>query len=130
MTVIADLPSANLAIAKAYPALVAALPDAADQQLLDRIVSMVVLPEKLSALFEFGYARADLLPAELKALVADVGSYATLNGFHGLGDDNRGAGMQMVLRGEWTFKEIAPPAPAQAYAVPEPVDDLSLGGFS
>ena len=126
MPMITDLPAAMLAVTKAYAPMAACLTEEADLQALDRIAAMLVAPEKVSMFFELGHARSDMLSAELRAVVADLGRYATMNSFYGLAAESRGQLMEMVLRGEALPKGAEPPAIAAAYALPEPVDDQAF----
>lgn len=81
------------------------------------VVSMVNVGEIL-------YARRDEMPKEGKELAAQILSFTTMNGWHGLAVDARGNKMVSALRrelkhkhptGSWPAKENDP-EPNQAYA--------------
>ena len=117
MAVAADFAQANLIMAQTYPALITALggdEDALAQ--LNAVFGAVVLPEKISEFFEFTYARRADLPAVIKEAGADVGHFAWLNGFWGLGENGRGSRMERVLRGQSLSKGEEVPEPSAKYA--------------
>ena len=117
---VASYIDANLLMIQRYPTLRAALP-ADDQPKLDAIVAGTVPPESASLYFEFVYARRDVVGDEDKAAAADIGHFAWTLGFWGLGVDDRGRLMEMVLRGAPLPDGAAEPAPLAQYAPPIPL---------
>lgn len=99
MSYIEDFAGAGLAIAQLYAGAREALPEGGARDALDRIVSSTVPPERVSELFELGYAMREHLSAGQRADIADIGRFAWMNGFWGLGENNRGSRMETVLRG-------------------------------
>ena len=90
MAVASDFGQANLIMAQAYPQLVTALDgDTEAMEQVNAIFGAVVLPEKVSQFFEFAYAYREILPQEIKTAAADVGNFAWVNGFWGLGEGGR-----------------------------------------
>lgn len=114
MSVAQDFSQASLIIAQTYVEVRASVPVSA-QTAIDAIVGTVVMPERVSEFFEFGYAHRDDLSAELRERVADVGHFAWVNGFWGLGIDGRGSKMETVLRGKDLPKGVDAPAPSGKY---------------
>lgn len=88
------------------------------------VVTMVTVGEIL-------YARRDEMPKEGKELAAQIISFATMNGWHGLTNDSRGSKMVAAIRrelkhkhptGSWPAKEDDP-EPGKAYArQPDPAE--------
>lgn len=119
-----DFSAANLAIMQAYPAVIDALGDDAEAvQQFNAVASAVVQPERVSQFFEFIFARHETMPAAVKAAAADVGHFASINRFYGLGVDRRGELMERVLRGGSIPSGVSAPAPIERYQpadVPEP----------
>lgn len=99
MTNIEDFAGASLVITRLYAEVRAALPSDKAREALDRIVSAPVLPERVSEFFELGYAVRESLSASQRAEIADVGRFAWMHGFWGLGENNRGSRMETLLRG-------------------------------
>lgn len=110
-----DFVQANLIIIQSYAALRAAVAASAHAA-LDTIVGSVVPPERVSEFFEFGYAHREDLTPELREAVADVGHFAWINGFWGLGADGRGSNMETLLRGQDLPEGVDAPAPSGKYA--------------
>lgn len=114
-----DFVQANTVMLTAYMALAPQLSGGANQDKLTQltgIIAGVIAPERVSEFFEFGYANADLLDAATKEAFADVGAFATVNGFYGLGQDGRGRAMELILRGNPLPKGMTEPTPSAKYA--------------
>lgn len=117
MAVASDFGQANLIMAQAYPQLVAALAGNVEaMEQANAIFGAVVLPEKVSQFFEFTYANRDALPQDIKTAAADVGNFAWVNGFWGLGEGGRGSRMERLLRGQALGKNEEVPEPSVKYA--------------
>lgn len=117
MAVASDFGQANLIMAQAYPQLVTALDgDTEAMEQVNAIFGAVVLPEKVSQFFEFAYAYREILPQEIKTAAADVGNFAWVNGFWGLGEGGRGSRMERLLRGQALGKNEEAPEPSAKYA--------------
>jgi len=119
MTVPNDFVQANTMMLQAYAALISMVETEAEQDLADRLTSIlagVVPPERVSQFFEFGYARRAEIPAGLLSAFADVGNFAWTMGFYGLGQDSRGALMETLLRGQDLPEGAAAPEPLAAFA--------------
>ena len=113
MAQITDFAAAKILITQNYAALLAALPSKVDQ--INAIVGSAVPPEQVSEFFEFCYANRAELPAPILVAAADVGNFAWVNGFWGLGIDGRGSKMETVLRGKDLPKGVDAPAPSGKY---------------
>ncbi|MCK0531443.1 hypothetical protein [Sphingobium agri] len=77
----------------------AALPS----DLRDALIESSGRPSPVDRIVEVGetlYANASLLSDDGKLLCAALVSFATLNGWHGLAEDNRGGRMAMAMRRE------------------------------
>lgn len=121
MAVATDFAQANLIMAQAFPALLAAFADDETKVAqVNAIYGTVILPEKVSEFFEFIYANQEDLPAAVKEAGADVGNFAWVNGFWGLGQDGRGSRMERVLRGQTLTKSEEVPEPSAKYGAPAP----------
>ena len=121
MSIPNDFVQANTVMLTAYMALAPQLSGGANQDKLTQltgIIAGVIAPERVSEFFEFGYANADLLDAATKEAFADVGAFATVNGFYGLGQDGRGRAMELILRGKPLPKGMTAPTPSPKYAAP------------
>lgn len=120
MTVPNDFIQANSLMLTTYTALAAQL--AGDHQgALDQLTAImagIIQPERVSEFFEFGYANADLLDAATKEAFADVGAFASMNGFYGLSVNSRGMAMGMILRGQALPEGVDAPEPSAKYAQP------------
>lgn len=64
------------------------------------VVSATVAPERVSHFLEIVYANHAEMPPSVKAAAADVGAFASEQGFYGLSADGRGMAMVAVLRGQ------------------------------
>lgn len=119
MTVPADFIQANSQMLEAYAAVHAQLTGGDNQADLDKLTSIMsgmVPPERVSKFFEFGYAKADLFDAGTKAAFADIGAFATMNGFFGLNVNSRGIAMEMILRGQELPEGVDVPEPSSEFA--------------
>lgn len=117
MPVVNDFGQANLIMAQAFPALITALAaNSAAIEQVNTIFGTVVLPEKVSEFFEFAYANRETLPQDIKTAAADVGNFAWVNGFWGLGEGGRGSRMERLLRGQALGKNEEAPEPSAKYA--------------
>jgi len=112
---------ANLIIARRYAEIREALASDDDRTKFDAIAGATVPPEKVSLFFEFCYAQAGRLTAEQKVDVAEVGGFAWSHAFWGLGADDRGRLMEMILREQALPEGTAPPAPLPQFAPPAPL---------
>lgn len=117
MAVPQDLAAANALMLSTYASIVASLAvdhqDALDQ--LTVVLAGWIPTERLARFFEWGYAKADLLDETTRAAFADVGAYATLNGFWGLTADDRGLLMERVLREQELPSGKEPPLPSPRF---------------
>lgn len=121
MPIPTDFVSANTRMLEAYATISAQFAEqaqGAELTQLTAIMAGVVPPERVSEFFEFGYAKADLLDSAAKEAFADVGAFATVNGFYGLGQNGRGMAMERILRGEPLPDGVEPPEPSTKYAPP------------
>lgn len=117
MPVANDFGQANLIMAQAFPALISALASNAEaMEQVNAIFGTVILPEKVSEFFEFAYANRETLPQDIKSAAADVGNFAWVNGFWGLGEGGRGSRMERLLRGQALGKNEEVPEPSAKYA--------------
>lgn len=122
MAVATDFAQANLIMAQAFPALLTAFADDETKVAqVNAIYGTVILPEKVSEFFELIYANQEDLPAAVKEAGADVGNFAWVNGFWGLGQDGRGSRMERVLRGQALGKNQVAPEPSAKYAPAAPI---------
>ncbi len=122
MPIPTDFVSANSRMLEAYAALaptLAATEPAAFGQ-LTTIMAGVIPPERVSEFAEWGYAKRDLLDAPAKEAVADVCAFATMNGFYGLGENQRGARIEAMLRQGSLPKGTEAPEPSNKFAVAAP----------
>lgn len=127
MTVASDFGQANLIMAQAFPALISALASNAEaMEQVNAIFGTVILPEKVSEFFEFAYANRETLPQDIKTAAADVGNFAWVNGFWGLGQDGRGSRMERLLRGQALGKNEEVPEPSAKYAAPVQVSTPAM----
>lgn len=119
MAVATDFAQANLIMAQAFPALLTAFADDETKAAqVNAIYGTVILPEKVSEFFEFAYANRETLPQEIKTAAADVGNFAWVNGFWGLGEGGRGSRMERLLRGQTLTKSEEVPEPSAKYGAP------------
>lgn len=121
MAVPGDFIGANTLMLNTYAALAVQLTGSEGEEALAQLTAImagVVPPERVSEFFEFGYAKADLLDASAKEAFADVGAFATINGFWGLGANGRGMAMEQILRGEALPEGVEAPQPSPKYAPP------------
>ena len=117
MAQVTDFAQANLIMAQAFPALISALASNAEaMEQVNTIFGTVILPEKVSEFFEFAYANRETLPQDIKTAAADVGNFAWVNGFWGLGEGGRGSRMERLLRGQALGKNEEVPEPSAKYA--------------
>ncbi len=118
MPIPTDFVSANGRMLEAYaalaPSLAVAQPGAFEQ--LTAIMTGVIPPERVSEFAEWGYAKRDLLDAPAKEAVADVCAFATMNGFYGLGENQRGMRIETMLRHGELPEGVEAPEPATKYA--------------
>lgn len=117
---IASFADANLLMIQRYPVLRAALREDMKPR-LDAIITSTIPPEVVSLYFELVYANRDDVADEDKLAAADVGSFAWTHGFWGLGVDDRGRLMEMVLRGTDLPDGAVPPATLSQFAPPIPL---------
>lgn len=113
---VTNIQLANLSIAQLYAPVRAKLPEEF-QPIFDKVVSSVIIPEKIALFFEIGYAQAAALDDTLKNAVADVGNFAWQNGWYMLGANNRGMLMEKVLRGDPLPSGATAPVPMPEYTV-------------
>lgn len=106
---------ANLLIARNYAAMSAALGGEA-KAALDAVVGTPVMPEKVARFLELAYAQGDRLPKALREAAADIGDFATANGFYGLGEDRRGAKMATALRKARFARGKGDPKPLERFS--------------
>lgn len=121
MPVLDSIQAALAAVSNFLIAEGAALPDA----LRVALVESSGRPSPVDRIVEVGetlYSNASLLSDEGKMLCAALISFATLNGWHGLAEDNRGGRIAMAMRRE-TGEE--PPA---GLTWPEPESDPTPKG--
>lgn len=121
MPIPTDFVSANTRMLEAYATISTQFAEQAqDAELaqLTAIMAGVIPPERVSEFFEFGYAKADLLDSAAKEAFADVGAFATVNGFYGLGQNGRGMAMERILRGQDLPEGVEAPEPSSKYVPP------------
>jgi len=122
MPQVTDFAQANLIMAQAFPTLITSFPDDETKVAqVNAIYGTVILPEKVSEFFEFAYANRETLPQEIKTAAADVGNFAWVNGFWGLGEGGRGSRMERLLRGQTLTKSEEAPEPSGKYVTPPQV---------
>lgn len=114
MSQVNDFASAKVKITQSYAALLEALPGS--HSAINGIIGSAVPPEQVSEFFELCYAYRDDLPGDLLEAAADVGHFAWINGFWGLGVDSRGLKMETILRGGSLPTGTDEPAPSGKYA--------------
>lgn len=112
MTPIADIAGAKRAL-RIYLATSAAQLQADTLQRLEELADSPSPVDTIARSAELLYARADELDSDGRTLVAQLASFAALNGWHGMADGNRGGLIAQVMLG--TIGDASPPAPQIEY---------------